>query len=42
MAAEISTVSVTFFIKFMLVRWSNASINVALFYPRQFSFYKAT
>ena len=42
MAAEISTLSVTFLIKLNLVRWWNASINVVLFYPRQFSFYKAT
>ena len=42
MAAEISSFSVTFYIKFNLVYWWNTSINVALFHPRQFSFYKAT
>ena len=42
MAAEISRLWVTFFIKFNLVRWWNTSINVALFHPRQLSFYKAT
>ena len=42
MVAEISSLSVTFFIKFNLVHWWNTSINVALFHPRQFSLYKAT
>ena len=42
MVAEISSLSVTFFIKFNLVHWWNTSINVALFHPRQFSHYKAT
>ena len=31
-----------FFIKFNLLRWLNASINVELFHQIQFSFYKAT
>ena len=42
MAAEISSFSVAFYIKFNLVHSWNTSTNVVLFHPRQFSFYKAT